>query len=490
MPDSWPRWGLSCVAGLIFPLGLAPFDWWPLVGLSAGLLFICLNPAQCQTPLRSGFFFGAGFFGAGVSWVYVSIHVYGHTPVPLATVLTVMFCGGLALLFVLQALLFSRLASRHLGWQVIQFASLWVLFEWLRSWLLTGFPWVYAGYGVLESPFAGWIPVVGVYGSSWLIVLLGCLWVAAVSQPQRTQRWVVAVFCSVVLWLSGSLWSHMQWTQPMGAPLRVAAVQPNVPLREKWSPRYRGDILQDFVKRSARLSADHDIVVWPESALPGYRDQLEAVINQADREAASSGTTLITGIPTRNAEGRYNSIVALGNGSGTYHKQKLVPFGEYVPLEDWLRGLIAFFDLPMSQFTEGSTDQPPLIASGLPVAPLICYEVVYPDFVQQLGREAALLITISNDTWFGDSIGPWQHFQMARYRAVEMGRDLIRSTNDGITALVDASGRVTATTPQFTDAVVMGTIQPRTGKTPFALTGSLPVLVFALITLVLGRDRP
>ena len=163
---------------------------------------------------------------------------------------------------------------------------------------------------------------------------------------------------------------------------------------------------------------------------------------------------------------------------------------EYVPLEDWLRGLIAFFDLPMSQFTEGSTDQPPLIASGLPVAPLICYEVVYPDFVQQLGREAALLITISNDTWFGDSIGPWQHFQMARYRAVEMGRDLIRSTNDGITALVDASGRVTATTPQFTDAVVMGTIQPRTGKTPFALTGSLPVLVFALITLVLGRDRP
>ena len=490
MPNNWPRWGLACVAGLIFPLGLAPFDWWPLVGLSAGLLFFCLNPAHCRTPLRTGFFFGAGFFGAGVSWVYVSIHVYGNTPVPLATVLTVMFCGGLALLFTLQALLFNRLASRHLGWQVIQFASVWVLFEWVRSWLLTGFPWSYAGYGMLDSPFAGWIPVIGVYGSSWLIVLLGCLWVSALSRPQRAPRWIITLFCSTALWLSGSLWSGVQWTQPLGTPLRVAAVQPNVPLKEKWNPRYRGGILRDFVERSARLSESHDIVVWPESAIPGYRDQLEAVISQADQDATKSATTLITGIPTRDTGGRYNSVVALGNGSGTYNKQKLVPFGEYVPLEGWLRGLIAFFDLPMSQFSEGSSDQPPLMAHGLPVASLICYEVVYPDFVQRLGRDAALLITISNDTWFGDSVGPWQHFQMARYRAVEMGRDLIRSTNDGITALVDAGGRVIATSPQFTDAVVMGAVQPRTGHTPYTLTGSLPVLVFALITLVLGRDRP
>jgi apolipoprotein N-acyltransferase len=160
------------LAGAIFPLGLAPFDVWPLVPLSAGLLCTALNRTQRAGSV--GFAYGAGFFGAGVSWVYVSIHVYGNTPVWLALGLTTLFCGGLALLFAAQAIAYRRLASRHAAWQAVQFASLWVLFEWLRSWLLTGFPWLYAGYGALDSPFAGWIPVVGVYGTSWLLVAIGC----------------------------------------------------------------------------------------------------------------------------------------------------------------------------------------------------------------------------------------------------------------------------------------------------------------------------
>ena len=213
------------------------------------------------------------------------------------------------------------------------------------------------------------------------------------------------------------------------------------------------------------------------------------VVEPVDQQLAQLDSTLITGVPTRDATGRFNSITALGAGSGTYHKQKLVPFGEYVPLERWLRGLIAFFDLPMSQFVAGATDQRPLIAGNLPVAPFICYEIVYPDFVQRYGRDAALLVTISNDTWFGQSAGPWQHFQMARYRAVELGRDLIRGTNDGVSALITAKGVVTSTAAQFSNTVISGMVQPRSGRTPFAATGSLPIWVFALITLVLGRDR-
>ena len=230
-------------------------------------------------------------------------------------------------------------------------------------------------------------------------------------------------------------------------------------------------------------------MVWPESALPGYWDRLLDVIEPVDQQIAQLDSTVITGIPTRDATGRYNSITALGAGSGTYHKQKLVPFGEYVPMERWLRGAIAFFDLPMSQFVAGDTEQRPLFAGNLPVAPFICYEIVYPDFVQRYARDAALLITISNDTWFGQSAGPWQHFQMARYRAVELGRDLIRGTNDGVSGLITAKGAVAATADQFAESVVSGTVQPRSGQTPFAATGSLPIWVFALITLVLGRDR-
>jgi apolipoprotein N-acyltransferase len=290
--------------------------------------------------------------------------------------------------------------------------------------------------------------------------------------------------------ISGLLLQRTEWTSPEGDPVTVAIVQPNVPLKEKWDPRYRSRILSDFSERSTALAQEHALVVWPESALPGYRDRLLEIIEPIDQQFALLDSTLITGIPTRDAAGRYNSITALGAGSGTYHKQKLVPFGEYVPLESWLRGVIAFFDLPMSQFVAGAADQGPLLAGSLPVAPFICYEIVYPDFVQRYVGDAALLVTISNDTWFGQSAGPWQHFQMARYRAVELGRDLIRGTNDGVSALITAEGVISSTAVQFSDAVISGTVQPRSGQTPFAVTGSLPVWVFALITLVLGRDRP
>ena len=170
MLDRVPNWGIALLAGAVFTLGLAPFDIWPIIPLSAGLLYTALNRTRRAGGI--GFAYGAGFFGAGVSWVYVSIHVYGNTPVWLAAGLTTVFCSGLGLLFAAQGVAFARLASRHPAWRAVQFASLWVLFEWLRSWLLTGFPWLYAGYGALDSPLAGWIPVVGVYGTSWFLIAI------------------------------------------------------------------------------------------------------------------------------------------------------------------------------------------------------------------------------------------------------------------------------------------------------------------------------
>jgi len=312
-----------------------------------------------------------------------------------------------------------------------------------------------------------------------------------VASGQANARfWLTGGAITILVLAAGFTGRYLVWTLPTHDSLRVAAVQPNIPLTEKWDPRQRPQILKDFSTVSAQLYPDSDLVIWPESALPGYRDQLQAALQQVDESARLAGKTVITGIPTRDSLGRYNSITVLGVGQGTYHKQKLVPFGEYVPLERWLRGAIAFFDLPMSQFVAGPEDQQALLVDNLSVAPFICYEVVYPDFVLNQSREADLLITISNDTWFGDSAGPWQHFQMARFRAAELGRDLIRSTNDGVSAIIDWQGKVVVSTPQFTKAVVSGTVQPRTGETPFAVTGSLPVWILSLIGLVLGRDRP
>ncbi len=481
-------WAL--LGGLVFPLGLSPFDFWLAVPISAGVLYATLNRNDLLSAWRVGLMYGLGFFGAGVSWIYVSIHVYGATPVWLALLLTAIFCGGLALLFSLQAHLYSRLAGHHPGWRIVQFASLWVLFEWLRTFLLTGFPWAFAGYGVLDSPLSGWIPVVGVYGCSWLLVGLGGLAVEAWISRHHTRFWLAGSAISVAVFVAGLYGNNAAWTHPAGDAVRVSAVQPNIPLKEKWDPRQRPQILEDFSTLSEQLYRESELILWPESALPGYRDQLQATLTRVDESATSAGKTVITGIPTRDTTGRYNSVTVLGVGQGTYHKQKLVPFGEYVPLERVLRGAIAFFDLPMSQFVAGPSDQQPLSAGALSIAPFICYEVVYPDFVLEQSRTADLLITISNDTWFGNSVGPWQHFQMARFRAAELGRDLIRSTNDGVSAIIDWQGQIVVSSPQFSEAVLSGSVQPRTGETPFALTGSLPVWVLSLIGLVLGRDRP
>jgi apolipoprotein N-acyltransferase len=317
---------------------------------------------------------------------------------------------------------------------------------------------------------------------------MGCAWATLLRRHRMTAHWVISLGVTGVILLSGQLLTTVTWAKPLGDPITVAIVQPAVPLAKKWTRRHREDILNDLAATTDSLYATHDLIVWPESALPGYRDQMQRFLTSIHSQAVAHDATVITGIPSRDSKGRYNSIEALGAGSGIYHKQKLVPFGEYIPFESWLRGIIGFFDLPMSQFTPGPPNQAPLTMSNIAIAPFICYEMVYPDFVAASSKDSQLLVTISNDTWFGDSIGPWQHFQMARFRAVELSRDLIRGTNDGVSAIMSANGDIVATAPQFSKAVISGQVQPRSGDTPYAISGSLPILIFSLIGLLLGRD--
>ena len=185
----------------------------------------------------------------------------------------------------------------------------------------------------------------------------------------------------------------------------------------------------------------------------------------------------------------HNSVVAIGNAQGIYHKQKLVPFGEYVPLQDLLRGLIAFFDLPMSDFRKGSQNQELLSVNGFNVSPFICYEVVYPDFVAKRSRDANYLLTISNDAWFGASIGPLQHLQLARIRAAENGRYMVRTTNNGVTAIIDDRGRISSRIPQFTRATLEGSVEIFEGQTPFTTLGSAPVQIVCAVTVLIALIR-
>lgn len=474
---------LSPLAGALLTLSLAPFGIWPAAIAGCALYAYLLAGCTARQALFRGWLFGLGLFGSGASWVYVSIHVYGAAPPILAGSLTLLFCAGLALLHALQAWLYVHFVRPLPGGMLLGFAALWVLFEWLRSWLLTGFPWLYLGYAHVDTWLAGWAPITGVYGLSFTVVFTAsCLFLAW--RSRQTAALVSYAGLLATLWGGGLLLKPIEWVAPAARlPLSVAVYQPNIPLERKWDRREYPSILEQY-ERSIRPLFDHDLILWPEGAIPRVLDQARPFLDPIARRASVTDSTVITGISRRDAQRKYyNSIVALGLGRGEYDKQRLVPFGEYVPLEKWLRGLIAFFDLPMSQFSRGGPDQGPLQAGNHRVAPLICYEIVYPELVARSAQNAELMVTISNDIWFGKSIGPLQHLEMARMRALENGRYLLRGTNNGVSAIINHRGAIVTRSEQFVEATIVGDAQVMLGHTPFTSFGSKPILI-ALVLLL------
>lgn len=477
---------LAPLAGALVTASLAPFDWWPAGILSCALFAYLLAACSPGQAFWRGWLYGLGLFGTGVSWVYVSIHVHGHANIVLASFLTALFCAGLALVLALFAWTYVRIVRPLPGGMLIGFPALWVLFEWLRSWLLTGFPWLFLGYAHVDTWISGWAPIIGVYGLSFICALTGsCLFLTWRSRELGSA--VTYAVIVILLWAGGSQLKPIEWVAPAKKePLSVAIYQPNIPQQQKWDPSWYQPIIEKYQAASAPLLGT-DIIIWPESAVPRIYQRARDFLDPIAQQAATAESTLITGIPYRSEDGTsyHNSIVALGNGEGVYHKQRLVPFGEYVPMEGLLRGLIDFFDLPMSAFTPGLETQRPLRAGGYRVAPFICYEVVYPDLVARGASHAELLVTISNDSWFGESIGPLQHLQMAQMRALENGRYLIRGTNNGISAIINHRGQIIAQTPQFVATTLHGKVELMLGDTAFSSFGSKPVIIGCFLTIML-----
>ena len=471
-------WLLALLAGAAYPLGLAPWNWWSIGILSvAALIALCWQSSFRQLVVRT-FCYGLGLFGTGSSWVYYSIHDYGYAPVPLALLLTGLFTLLLAALFVLPFLLLRPLVQRPpLAW-LVAFAALWVLGEYLRSWIFTGFPWLLLGYGHVASPLAGWAPVGGVYTISFIAALTAGLFGLARAWKTHLQQAFLALGGLALCWFGGTLLAGVEFTRPAGEPVTVSLIQPNLSLETKWDAQAIQDILRGLSEQT-EAHWGQQLVIWPESAVPDFAHRVAPFLRAVEQQAQRHGTTLITGIPTAQPVGVYhNSLLALGAGSGQYDKHHLVPFGEYVPLEQWLRGLIHFFDLPMSQFTSGPKGQPHLIAGERRVGSAICYEVAYSSLVAEQARNADFLVTVSNDAWFGESIGPLQHLQIVQMRSLENGRWFARATNNGVTALIDHRGRIAAELPQFTRDELSGALLPRTGTTPFQ---AVPTAAFLIL---------
>ncbi|WP_455210751.1 apolipoprotein N-acyltransferase, partial [Kaarinaea lacus] len=364
--------------------------------------------------------------------------------------------------------------------------GLWVLFEWVRNWLFTGFPWILLGYSHVDGPLAGYGPVFGVYGISWLLMFCAGLLVLIVLERGKWRYYYVV--CMLTVFTVGLAAEKLHWTQPYNKPLKASLIQGNIAQDIKWHPDQRRPTI-DLYTRLTRAHWDSDLIIWPETALPLYYHQAEDILQRLADEARTNHTDLLIGLPVIDfSKGKryYNSIVSIGSKTDFYHKRHLVPFGEYLPLQSVLGGLLDFFHIPMADFSSGPADKSYLAVAGVNAGISICYEDVFGEEVIRALPEANILVNVSNDAWFGDSFAPHQHLQKARMRAIETGRPMLRATNNGVSALIDDKGKFIAVSPQFEEVVLSGEVQPMRGNTPFSLYGNWVVIAFSALSLVIG----
>ncbi len=482
---SGPGWRgdlLALLAGAALPLAFAPLAFAPLALVSAALLFIAWLNVTPRRALWRGYLFGLGQFGVGVSWVYVAIHVFGYAGVFLAGFLTALFVALLTLFPALLGYFVTRFFTGADNKKILLvFPAAWTLFEWLRGWMFSGFPWLNIGYSQIDAPLAGLAPLLGVYGVSLATAFSAALLVILLrgNNPVKLRAFTALV----LLWVGTALLGHIEWTQPLGAPLRVSLVQGNIPQDIKWQPEQRQHTLYLYADLTRQHWGD-DLIVWPEAALTVfYHEVADSYLARLGAEARAQGTDLLIGLSVADLETRryYNSMMSVGASEGFYFKRHLVPFGDYLPLAAVLRGLIKFFDLPMSGYSPGPKQQALLEAAGYKVSVSICYEDIFGEEIIESLPEAALLVNGTNNAWYGDSFAPHQALQMSRMRTLETGRYMLRATTNGISAIINEQGKIIARSPQFETHVVTGDAQPRQGATPYVRWGNYPVLATLLL---------
>ncbi|MDF2179360.1 apolipoprotein N-acyltransferase [Aliiglaciecola sp. CAU 1673] len=478
----------SLALGAGLTLGYAPFSQWYLVPLLLLGFFALLSGPGRAFPFLTGLSFGLGWFGAGVSWVHVSIADFGGLPLLGSLSLMLLLCLYLALYPALASWLLVRFIK--LPYWPMAIPLIWYVTEWLRGWMLTGFPWLSLGYSQLHGPLGGWLPIVGETGVSLLLVLMA----SGVMLLLRQRHWLSAALLVVVPMISGVVLDGHSWTKATGKHADVVMVQGNIKQELRWVPEQDGPTMRKYLEMTAPYW-DADLIIWPEAAIPRLEPLVPEYLGELDEIAAENGTGLITGIVNYNFETRqaFNQLIGVGSLHGEkqghyrymhtnrYAKHHLLPIGEFIPLEDWLRGLAPIFDLPMSSFSRGNFEQNNLIANDYRLAPAICFEIAFPEQMRaNLHPYTDFILTVSNDAWFGRSHGPHQHLEIAQVRAKEFGIPVLRATNNGITAVIDANGQIIAKVPQFEDAVLRAEVPTYRGDTPFGAYGDLWIVLLSL----------
>lgn len=478
---------IAFISGAIFSYALAPYYLWWLAILSPALLYACLKQRSAKQAFFIGWSYGIGMWAIGAFWLYTSIHVYGETPAVLGLLMIAIMAILMGLFSALQTWLYRRFFPET----PLTFAPLWVFFEWAKTWVFTGFPWLFVGYAFSERFLDHYAPLFGVFSVSFVAVLLAC---ALVEILNRRYFWAVP---AAVLLLGAWGASFLTFVTPKDEkPLTVSLIQGNIPQDLKWIVEYQRETLKIYEDLS-RSEWGRDLVVWPESSIPMFQTDIGPFLAYIRHQANQSGSAWVTGIPYWDVAGSedqgkplfYNSVIATGqDSSGLYQKQRLVPFGEYIPLSGLLSWVLPAMqnDPSMSSFSRGPEQQQALNIHGHALASAICYEVAYPNLTRRNALGSDYLLTVSNDAWFTGTAGPWQHLQMVQMRAKENGRWFIRATNTGITAFIDHTGHIVKQAPMDQRLVLRGELPAMQGQTLYSRLSDWPILILSLLLLALG----
>ena len=467
----------AAAAGASLVLSYAPFGYWfvqfPALMI---LLMMIVQSRSAKQAAWIGWSWGFGLFVTGVFWLRISISQFGGMTESLAIGATLLFVAFIALYIALFAWLLRRFihVTSPLSWMLLV-PSLWFLLELARGWVLTGFPWLSLGYAHSDSPLSSLMPVMGVHGVSWVVMfLMACLFAA-----KRWYAWLSLIGMLVLISVIPK-----EWTQPTGVETSVAVVQGNVPQRLKW----RANLFDQWLAHYESLSAtapEAQVVIWPETAISGFEQELSPELERLDALFKQKDQSFVTGIVAGDRQGAYyNAMITRGDeAEGEYYKHHLVPFGEFMPLKQLIGPVMSWLRIPVSDFSMGAAEQSLLELKAQRVGVNICYEDAFAREVLKALPDADWLLNASNDAWFGDSLAPHQHLQIARARAAEAGRYLIRATNTGISAVIDQRGKLVATIPQFEADVMQAKVPSYQGVTPYVVLRDWPLMLMSLLAL-------
>lgn len=493
-PSKYALWSVLFF-GALLSFAFAPYKWWPIAFISmAGLLYFLQNISP-RAAFKLTWCFAMAMNLPTLWWIHVSMTEFGGIPLPAAFLLVALLCSYLSLYPALAAWLLNRFVPtsgyvRHL----LVFPALWLCSDWAIGHILTGFPWMWLGYSQIDNWLIGFAPVFGVQGVTLAVILLASTLVLFIQSRQIL--WLLLPACLFVI---GYGLQTQRWTTE-GDEVDFALVQGNIAQSLKWDPNNIKPTLVRYLDLT-RANNDADIVVWPESAIPALENEMREFMINIDDAMRSQHIGFITGIQyyDQSEDHYYNAVIGSGlidkEGQQTYqygqknrwYKAHLVPIGEFVPFGDLLRPIAPFFNMPMSSFNAGNAEQPNIISKGYRFATAICYETEFSEEMRKnIHPDTQFIVNVSNDSWFGSSDGPLQHMEIARMRAIEFGKPLLRSTNSGVTVAFDGQGKTLGEIPQFKASVLRVKAKATTGITPYTQWGSMPLIGFCFLSLIAG----